>query len=87
MTDDVASACVRIFKEITGLKNTREGAVREDSDILSAPFDSFDIDSLETMEFVMAVEDHFSVLLNEEAVNGCNNIAQLAELVAMERRA
>jgi acyl carrier protein len=86
MTDDVASACVRIFKEITGLKNTREGAAREDSDILSAPFESFDIDSLETMEFVMAVEDHFGILLNEEAVNGCNNIAHLAELVAMERR-
>jgi acyl carrier protein len=85
--NDVASTCVRIFKEITGLIHMREGAVREDPDILSAPLDSFDIDSLETMEFVMAVEDHFDILLNEEAVNACNNIAQLAELVAMERRA
>ena len=86
MSDETASICVRIFKEITGLNNTPEGAVRRDADILAAPIDSFDIDSLETMEFVMAVEDHFGIELNEEAVNRCDSLAQLAELVATTRR-
>ncbi len=57
-----------------------------DEDILSAPIDSFGIDSLETMEFIMAVEDRFNIELNEEAVNRCRNLHDLAALAKTARR-
>jgi len=85
MTDDTATACVEIFRRTTGLDTSRRGVAMSDEHILSAPIDSFAIDSLETMEFIMAVEDRFNVELNEEAVNACRSIADLAQLVAAAR--
>ena len=83
MTDDeIALACAGIFRKTTGLNNTPDGMAVSDADILSMPIESFDIDSLETMEFIMAVEDHFGIELNEEAVNRCHNVAELAGLAA-----
>jgi acyl carrier protein len=86
MTDDTAAACVEIFRRTTGLDVSRKGASMSDEDILSAPIDSFDIDSLETMEFIMAVEERFDIELNEEAVNHCRNLRELAALAAAARR-
>lgn len=86
MTDDTARICVEIFREITGLDTSQAGAAMTDEEMLSRPIDSFDIDSLETMEFIMGVEDRFAIHLNEEAVNRCSNIAELVELVAAARR-
>lgn len=86
MTDDTALTCIRIFRETTGIHNTLRGAAMSDEDMLSAPIDSFDIDSLETMEFIMAVEDRFNVELNEEAVNACKTLRELAALTDAARR-
>ena len=86
MIDETALACITIFRETTGLDNTPRGAAMSDDEILSAPIDSFDIDSLETMEFIMAVEDRFNVELNEEAVNRCRNLRELAALADAARR-
>ena len=85
MTDDTALECVRIFRRTTGLDNTSRISM-SDEDVLSAPIDSFDIDSLETMEFIMAVEERFDIELNEEAVNRCENLRELAALAAAARR-
>ena len=57
-----------------------------DDDILSAPIKSLDIDSLDTMEFVLAVEERFNIELNEEAVNRCRNLRELAALAEAARR-
>ena len=57
-----------------------------DDDILSAPIRSLDIDSLDTMEFVLAVEERFNIELNEEAVNRCRNLRELAALAEAARR-
>ena len=78
--DRVDVECVRIFREITGLVNLKDQAMTPES-ILVAPIDSFDIDSLSTMEFVMAIEDEFNVELDEKAVNKCATIGELAKLV------
>ena len=85
MTDETARICVEIFRETTGLHHSARGDAMSREDVMSAPIDSFDIDSLDTMEFVMAVEDRFGVLLNEEAVNNCRTLADFAKLVAETR--
>lgn len=85
MTDDTALECVRIFRRTTGLDNTSRISM-SDEDVLSAPINSFDIDSLETMEFIMAVEERFDIDLNEEAVNRCSTLGELAALTEAERR-
>lgn len=85
MNDETAHACVRIFRDTTGLDNTPRGAAMSDAEVLAAPLDSFEIDSLETMEFIMAVEDRFTVELNEAAVNDCRTLAELVGLVDAAR--
>ena len=86
MTEVSACICVEIFRRTTGLDVSKHGLAMSDGDILSAPIDSFDIDSLETMEFIMAVEERFNIELNEEAVNRCRNLRELAALAEAARR-
>jgi len=85
MTDDPALECVRIFREVTGLDDTPRGAAMTGKDILAAPIDSFDMDSLDTMEFVMAVEDRFEVELDEAAVNRCATLTDFIALVSQSQ--
>ena len=86
MTDETAAACVEIFRKSTGLDVSKRGVEMSDDDILSAPIDSFAIDSLDTMEFIMAVEERFNIELNEESVNRCRNLRELAALAEAARR-
>jgi acyl carrier protein len=86
MSDETTHLCVEIFREMTGLDISKAGAALSDEEMVVRPIDSFDIDSLETMEFVMAVEERFDIELNEEAVNGCSNLAELIDLVRAARR-
>jgi acyl carrier protein len=85
MIDETARGCIEVFREITGLNDSRRGGAISDAQILSDPITSFEIDSLETMEFVMGIEERFNVRLEEQAVNRCSNIAELAALVAAAR--
>jgi acyl carrier protein len=85
MNDDTARICVEIFRKATGLDISRRGASTSDAEILASPLVAFEIDSLETMEFIMAVEERFDVELNEAAVNDCNNLAELVKLVDATR--
>lgn len=85
MTDDIAQICVQIFRETTGMDVSKRGNAISDEEMISAPIDSFGIDSLETMEFVMAVEDRFDVLLNEQSVNNCKTLADFIKLVTETR--
>lgn len=85
MIDETERGCIEVFRDITGLNDSRRGGVISDAQILSDPIDSFEIDSLETMEFVMGVEERFDVELDEQAVNRCSNIAELAALVTAAR--
>ncbi|HEY6630100.1 MAG TPA: phosphopantetheine-binding protein [Rhizobiaceae bacterium] len=82
MTDDTALECVRIFREVTGLNDKPRGNAMTSEDILAAPIGSFDIDSLDTMEFVMAVEDRFDVELDEQAINRCATLTDFTALVS-----
>ncbi len=84
--NDTAATSVGIFRKITGLDVSKRGAAMSDEDILSAAIESFGIDSLDTMEFIMAVEETFEVELNEEAVNGCKNLRELVALIDAAKR-
>lgn len=85
MTDETSRICLEVFREATGLDHSHRRAAMSDEEMMAAPIDSFKIDSLETMEFVMAVEDRFDVLLDEQLVNSCNTLADFARLVAETR--
>jgi acyl carrier protein len=85
MIDETARDCIAIFRDITGLNHTRSGSSVSDEQILNDPIDSFDVDSLTTMEYIMMLEDRFNLELDEQAVNRCSNIAELAALVSAGR--
>jgi acyl carrier protein len=54
--------------------------------MISAPINSFGIDSLETMEFINSAQDRLNIELNEEALNPCRNLHDLAVLAKTARR-
>lgn len=86
MIDDTARGCIEVFRDITGLNDSRRGTTISDAQILSDPITSFEIDSLETMEFIMGVEERFDVELDEQAVNRCSNVGELVALVSAALR-
>jgi len=86
MTDDTALECVRIFREMTGLDDSPQGLAMSAEEILAAPIGRFELDSLDTMEFVMAVEDRFSLELDEAAVNRCFTLTDFSALVSQSIR-
>ncbi|GAA2875824.1 acyl carrier protein [Aminobacter sp. P9b] len=85
MTEDVRLVCVEMFRDIAGLNSSSHGGGISDAQILSNPIESFDVDSLTTMEYVMGLEERFDVVLDEEAVNGCANVGELAALISTAR--
>ncbi len=85
MTDDTARICIEIFRDMMGLDTAGEAPPPSDDEMLVRPIESFDIDSLDTMEFVMAIEDRFDLLLNEAAVNECRTLDDFVTLVAGAR--
>lgn len=85
MTDETSMVCIEIFRDTMGLDTPGEGPRLSGDEILIRPIASFDIDSLDTMEFVMAIEDRFDVLLNEAAVNECKTLDDFVTLVTDAR--
>lgn len=81
-TSDVAKTCVAIFREIAGLTDSARGHAMTDAQILSDPIESFEIDSLTTMEYVMTIEGKFDIMLDEKAVNRCRTIGDFAALAS-----
>ena len=81
--EEIALACAELFLAVTGLNNSDKGGGLTAAQILSAPLESFGVDSLTTMEFVMAVEERFAVELDEKAlVDRGRSVGDLATLVA-----
>lgn len=79
--DPVDRACAEIFRTLNGLALVPGDDSLGDREIIARPIESFDMDSLSVMEYVMAVEDRFEVELDELAVHRCGTIADLAALV------
>lgn len=86
MSDETAHVCVGIFRAAIDLTFSQKGAGISDAEILSNPIETFELDSLETMEFIMNIEDRFNVELDEEAVNSCKSLSDLVQLVDAELR-
>jgi acyl carrier protein len=81
MDDAIEIRCARIFRHTAGLENMAEYAKLTDKNLADARFDQFAIDSLAFKEFIMDVETAFSVELDENAVDRCSTIADIAALV------
>lgn len=87
MTSPIEIRCTGIFRKAAGLENAPAHADRDDRQIADASFDEFGIDSLTAMEFVMEVETEFGVELDEDAVNECKSVREVAALVTQALRA
>ena len=56
-------------------------SVEEDKVVPEATFESLDADSLDLVEFVMALEEEFDVNVEEEELDGVNTIKAAFDLV------
>jgi len=81
MADEIDERCVAVFRKVTDLGDDPRVAKLDLDGMLVHPIDSFDIDSLTTMEFIMGVEEEFGVELDEGRVNACGCIGDIAALV------
>lgn len=79
--DETGALCVALLRREAGLLPAGAKGALGDAEVLRRPIESFDFDSLSTLELVMAVEDRFNVELEEEAVNACATLGDLAALV------
>jgi acyl carrier protein len=83
--DSPAVGCVRIFREVADLKNSKTHYDCSDAQLLQEPLEALDVDSLTLLEYVMAVEEAFNVELDEDEVNACANVGDLVRLVVAAR--
>ena len=83
--DSPAAGCVRIFREVADLKNSKAHYDWSDTQLMQEPLEALDVDSLTLLEYVMAVEEAFNVELDEDDVNACANVGDLVQLVAAAR--
>lgn len=79
--ESVAAGCAGIFRETFGGRYYNWS----DERLLREPLDALDLDSLTLLEFVMAIEEAYSVELDEDEVNRCEAIGDLVKLVAAAR--
>ena len=54
--------------------------------LLAEPLESFDVDSLVLLDFVMRVESAYDVELDEAEVNSCRTVGELAALVVAAKK-
>jgi acyl carrier protein len=83
--DSPAAGCVRIFREVADLKNSKTHYAWSDEQVMQEPLEALDVDSLTLLEYVMAVEEAFNVELDEDDVNGCETVGDLVQLVVAAR--
>jgi acyl carrier protein len=67
------------------LDNSSEHFVWSDERLLNEPMETFDLESLTLLAFVLEIESAFGVELDEEDVNRCKRIGDLVALIAAAR--
>lgn len=82
MPDPIEEGCARIFRGVISLAHPSNVGVWDDARLLAEPFEAIDFDSLTLLDFVMQVEDAYSVELDEAAVNRCRTLGEFAAIVA-----
>jgi acyl carrier protein len=80
-----AAGCTKIFRDIAGLNETSQYYDWSDERLLREPLETFNLDSLTLLEYVMSVEEAYNVELDEDDVNRCQAVGDLAKLVAAAR--
>jgi acyl carrier protein len=87
MTETIYIKCAEIFRTAADLSSLPEYGHLTNAEILVTPLAAFKIDSLTSLEFIMEVENQLGVELDEEEVNGCNTVAEVAMLAVAALRA
>ncbi len=77
-SDPVTNTVVRALLMIKG----RSGGVLPDMgpDSLKQPFDEFDLDSMDKLDFVMALEDSLGKVFDANRIVQCKTLADIIEL-------
>jgi acyl carrier protein len=76
-----------LFKQIItiaqnkGVYVGRPEDVKVDILISSDGVSDLDMDSLDTVELIMALEDHFMIEIDDGAASACTNVQQFVDLV------
>jgi acyl carrier protein len=76
--ESTPAGCARIFRDIADLTNSKTHFAWSDERLLQEPLEALEVDSLTLLEYVMAI---IKVELDENEVNACGKVADLAQLV------
>ncbi|MHA3915923.1 acyl carrier protein [Halovulum sp. GXIMD14793] len=79
---DIEQAVARHIRAVTNGRITLP-----DAEIIASDIDTLKLDSLESLEMVMKLEDEFGLELDEESVADCVSIADVIGLVATAKEA
>ncbi len=75
---NVADIQAEITRILTGYLKNPPAALSGDTDLIA----DLDLESVQVMEFVMEVEDHYDIAIDLESLSNVHTIAQLATVVA-----
>jgi acyl carrier protein len=81
MVDEIENRVQEVFKTKLG-----KGADVHNDDFLIRAFEDFGFDSLDKLEIIMEIEDTFQIMLNEESVSKCKNVANLIQLISITKQ-
>jgi acyl carrier protein len=73
---DIEARITAILSEFLASKNPRP--ISGDTDLVS----DLDLESVEVMEFVMEVEDHYDIAIDLESLSNVRTVSELAAVVA-----
>jgi acyl carrier protein len=86
MPDSIEQHCANLFREAVGNAHSVPVTSWDDARLLAEPMESFDVDSLMLLDFVMRVESAYEVELDEAEVNSCRTLGELAALIISAKK-
>jgi acyl carrier protein len=86
MHNSIEQHCAHLFREAIGNAHTVPVTSWDDAKLMAEPLESFDVDSLMLLDFVMRVESAYDVELDEAEVNSCRTLGELAALVIAAKK-
>jgi acyl carrier protein len=86
MPNSIEQHCAHLFREAVGDAHTVPVRSWDDAKLLAVPMESFVVDSLMLLDFVMRIESAYDVELDEAEVNSCRTLGELAALVTAAKK-
>lgn len=75
---------VNMFKVIKAIIVEQLGVVNPSDITMDAAFDSMDIDSIDAVDIIMAIEDEFEISIPDEVAESFNSVADIIKYLNEE---